>query len=146
MKHLLEGLLLTLALALCYWVGSSGPLFCVPESKGASAPAPTVKVTVPPAHHEPYSNDPWVVTRMLILDQIDAVEATYRERRCLPQDVCSMPIDAWGHPLRYTWVGPAWFQVSSAGEDGIWETDDDQVRSANNLGLTPLMNWCPGTM
>ncbi len=38
--------------------------------------------------------------------------------------------DAWGHPLRYQWQGEGNFPlISSAGEDGIFDTADDIISS-----------------
>jgi len=38
--------------------------------------------------------------------------------------------DAWGHPLRYQWQGEGNFPlISSAGEDGVFDTADDIISS-----------------
>jgi len=38
--------------------------------------------------------------------------------------------DAWGHPLRYRWQGEGNFPlISSAGEDGVFDTADDIISS-----------------
>ncbi|HVT81724.1 MAG TPA: type II secretion system protein GspG [Phycisphaerae bacterium] len=34
--------------------------------------------------------------------------------------------DGWGHPLKYVPTGARSYEISSAGQDGIWGTADDQ--------------------